>query len=131
MTPQRRDPGPRTTWLAVLVGSSKNDVTSGRFAAWPRAWVTTLHEFSVSISARSTRFIADSFCSRARNLGRSRKSNKRVIFDELSGKIDLSTRTLLNELRQHVPQKLEFTLPPSTAAPDETDFPARLMPVSQ
>jgi hypothetical protein len=53
------------------------------------------------------------------------------MFDELSGKIDFWTRTLLNELRQHVSQKLEFALPSSAAAPDETDFPARLMPVSR
>jgi hypothetical protein len=64
-------------------------------------------------------------------LGKEPKSTKRVIFDELSGKIDLWTRALLNELLQHVSQKLEFALPPSATAPDETDFPARLVPVSQ
>jgi hypothetical protein len=33
----RVDVGPRTIWLTVLVGSSKNDATSGRFAASPSA----------------------------------------------------------------------------------------------
>jgi hypothetical protein len=35
-------------------------------------------------------------------MGKEPESTKRVIFDELSGKIDLTPRALLNELHQHV-----------------------------
>src|SRR5260370_27053799 len=53
------------------------------------------------------------------------------IFHPLSDKIDLKLMAFLDQLRQDGCQELEVALTPGSAAPDETDFSARLFPSSR